>query len=364
MQYKTISFDKKTLAYFVDRAYFKSDRKIINFKYYFMENSKNKSFSELLIPEKQTQVLENVINKGLYDNVPALAKDGYAFNIFIFDLLRVCGKTDVLEQVWNTDFHFRGHVKSLLSFVALCKGEEDAARFIAKRREDISVWNSCYSYFTDNMLEAVEDWNALVSRGRADILARHERYDDIINNYSRLASCHGFQTARMLKERNLMQRIVRLKQYDWLLTPEWLPEGAQHLIETGKMQKVVAHFRHSKTLPEAARTICNSLEGRELLRRAGLYEWLYDAGYPQYMADDGKWLQLAEHGRFDLINWTRVTDKCHRKRIVSLAVKNEEWNFLLKTRQYRALLKQGKFKPVLKHIMQNPVLGQSDKKPV
>jgi len=361
LRHKKISFDKKTLAYFVERAYFKNDRKIINFKYYFMENSKNKSFSELLTPEEQTKVLEDVIGKGLYDKVLPLAKDGYAFNTFIFDLLRVCGKTDVLEQVWNTDFRFIGHLKPLLSFVVLCKGEEDAARFIKERREDVFVWHSCCSYFTDNMLEAVEDWNALVSRGRADILARHGRYDEIINNYSRLASCH--EAARTLKECNLMQRIIRLKQYDWLLTPEWLPEGAQYLIEAGEMQRVVMRFRHCKTLPPAAREICDFSEGRELLRREGLHEWLYDAGYPQYMAEDGKWLQLAEHGRFDLINWTRVTDKFQRKRIVSLAVKNEEWDFLLKTEQYRTLLKQGKFKPVLKHIAQNLGFGQDDKKP-
>lgn len=311
-----------------------------------METLKKKSFAELLTPEEQMKVLENVINKGLFDQIVPLAQEGYAFSVFIFDLLRTCGKTDILEQIWDMNFSFKGHLKQLLFFIVRYKGEENAARFIAKHREDSSIWDTCYCYLPDSMLEVVQDWKALVSRGNLDALMRHERFDDIINNFSRFSS--NSKAARALKEHGLMQRIVQLKQYDWLLTPEWQPEGARYLVENGEAMLVIRHFSClTVTAKVIKEIICASPENRELLRRRGLYEWLFDAGYPEYLAEDGKWQMLADHRRFDLIDWSKVDSKFDRQRIVAMAVRNNRWDFLLKNRQYKVLLKHGKIKLLL-----------------
>lgn len=311
-----------------------------------MEKSNKKSFAEFLSNEEQTKVLENVINKGLFDQVVPLAAKGYAFSLFIFDLLRTCGRSDIMEEVWNMAFRFHGSCKYLTSYVKEYKGTENAARFIKERRDICPVWNACYSYFTDDMLEAVQDWKALVSRGNVEALIEHRRYDDIISAYHRWSSGARTKAAKVLREQKLEQRIIELRQYEWLAIQDWQPEGAKCLIAAGKTEELVNAWTCCENLPEHLRCLCDTEEGREMLCRKNKYKWLYDAGHPEYMVKNKKWVSLARFNRFDLIDWQQV-DKGDKTVIIRLAVRNKRWDFLLKNRQYKVLLKHGKVKLLL-----------------
>lgn len=311
-----------------------------------METSNKKRFAEFLLPEEQIKALENVINKGLFDEVVPLAAEGYTFNLFIFDLLRTSGRSDIMEQVWDMNFHFHGPGKQLVAYVEKYKGTEPAARFIKEHRDTCPIWNSCYNYFSDSMFEAVQDWKALVSRGNIEVLIKHQCFDDIISGYHRWSSSARATAARFLREQKLEQRIIELRQYDWLTIQDWQPEGAAYLIAAGKYEELLNAWNYCEDLPEHLRCLCETEEGRKLLLRKNKCKWLYDAGYPEYIAQNKKWVSLARLNRFDLIDWQQV-EKRDKDTIIHIAIRKKQWNFLLKNKQYKALLMSGKIKLLL-----------------
>lgn len=317
-----------------------------------MEKTSKKNFAKFLTPEEQTKALENVIDKGLFDQIVPLAADGYTFNLLIFELLRTCKKHDILEQIWNMDFQFFGPCKQLTSYVEKSKGMAEAARFIQERRATCSIWNSCYIYFSDEMLEVVQDWDALVARGNFDLLLKNERYDNIIRGYERFSSSNCAKAIQILKEKNLGSRVLELKQYKLLTMQDWQPEGAQLLIAAGKGDYLIRCWHYYEDLPEELHSLCETEEGRELLCRKNKRKWLYDAGYPQYMVQNQEWVQLARLDRFDLVDWKQANE-CEKGTLINIAVRHRQWDFLLKNRQYRVLLKHRKFKLLIKFLLKS-----------
>ena len=316
-------------------------------------DTKNQFLSDMLSTEEQIKVLESVIQKGNYDRLTELASKGYCFNIYLFDLLHNCGQDEVLDKIWNTDFTFKGMNKTMLNYLVMCKGEVKTAHFVAERIERSKVWQSCYQQFTPSMYEEVEDWKALCKKGCYEILAKHGKFDLIINDYnghnaSVISSSNGYisKAVKILRQNNMEDRILELGQYGWFMCTEWQAEGVKILMKAGKLNVIYEHCKKiSSIIPEPIRRMCETEQGREFLRDKGEYTWLVQCGHPEILVEDKKWTYLARHRKYEFIDWNSwLATAVNSEEVFEAAVKAEQWEFLTENKKRLMLIKNGQFK--------------------
>lgn len=316
-------------------------------------DTKIQFLSDMLSTEEQIKVLESVIQKGNYDRLPELASKGYCFNIYLFDLLHNSGEDEVLDKIWDTDFTFKGLSKTALNYLIMCKGETESAHFIAERIDRCKVWQNCYQQFTPSMYEEVEDWKALCKKGCYEILAKHGKFDLIINDFnghcaSVIQGSSGFisKAIKILRQNNMADRVLELGQYGWFMCTEWQAEGVKILMKAGKLNVIYEHCKKiSSIIPEPIRRMCETEEGREFLRSKGEYSWLVQCGYPKILVEDKKWDYLARHRKYEFIDWTAwLAAAVDSKEVFEAAVRAEQWEFLTENKKRLMLIKNGQFK--------------------
>lgn len=316
-------------------------------------DTKIQFLSDMLSTEEQIKVLESVIQKGNYDRLPELASKGYCFNIYLFDLLHNSGEDEVLDKIWDTDFTFKGMNKTMLNYLIVCKGETESAHFIAERIDRCKVWQNCYQQFTPSMYEEVEDWKALCKKGCYEILAKHGKFDLIINDFnghcaSVIQGSSGFisKAIKILRQNNMADRVLELGQYGWFMCTEWQAEGVKILMKAGKLNVIYEHCKKiSSIIPEPIRRMCETEEGREFLRSKGEYSWLVQCGYPKILVEDKKWDYLARHRKYEFIDWTAwLAAAVDSKDVFEAAVRAEQWEFLTENKKRLMLIKNGQFK--------------------
>lgn len=316
--------------------------------------TKTFNLSEMLSTEEQIKVLETVIQTGNYDKLPELARKGYCFNIYLFDLLHNCGQDEVLNKIWDTDFTFKGLNKSALNYLVMCKGEIEAAHFLAERIGRCKVWQTCYQQLPSSMYEEVEDWKMLCKKGCYDILAKHGKFDMIINDFnghnaSISCSSNGFiaKGVKILRQHNMSDRILELEQYGWLMCTEWQAEGVKILMKAGKLNAIYEYCKriNPASCTEPIRRMCETEQGREFLRDKGEYTWLVQCGYPEILKEDKKWAYLAKHRKYEFIDWySWLASAADYQDVFETAVRAEQWEFLAENKKRLMLIKNGQFK--------------------
>ena len=282
-----------------------------------------------------------VIREGQFEKLPRLAKEGYYFNLVVFDMLRNCGHQDILDKIWNTDFMFLGDSGKLVSYLVNIMGERNAAIFLRDHEECGQVWFHCYKWAVDPRLYVeIEDWDMLVFRSKYYLLVENGKFDEIITKGV------GIEAVEVLRENKQEKRIMELGEYRWLLYESWQPEGIQLIADAGKLEEV-----YEKYTPKCLDAFCYIPEGREFLYSKKEFRTLIHKGFNEVLVAHRQWNTLVENGCFAVIDWADWWKTSSDKALVlNYAKKAKAWAFLADRGKVGLLLKNLQFKLALKAL--------------
>ena len=319
----------------------------------------------LLTISDQEKIMLTIIAQGLSERIILMVKNDFKLTINILEALKWSYKKDVITTILNDEFEYFGENKYLLSFLNNLYGEKGSAEIISRNaKKEGKTAKNCWKHLLKKLsvqqLEENELWLELSKRGEWNILAKHNRFDEIILNPH---GNHPAEAAALLYKYGMIDRIIELKKFYWLTKIL----GGEEILWQYKQFSILYTARGSLnkwTEEDVWRRFCSSKEGQAYLYEREEYQVLLRYQCFDLFIQKQNWNILAKYNYYLLINWQEWLEKAKSsivetelRHLFECAVEGKRWDLLADNKQYWLLIKNKQIIFCLKRLFSNKKLS-------